>query len=69
MALEAGELTKPPGRAEHMPIQPGFGCDRALVDTIREDMQARTDDGIDIGGAEHVRKKACWHGFHHFPWI
>eukprot|EP00913_Durusdinium_trenchii_P004639 g4306.t1 len=56
VALEAGELTKPPGRAEHMPIQPGFGCDRALVDTIREDMQARVDVRGNVGQIKQLEK-------------
>ena len=55
-SLEAGELTKPPGREQHLPIQPGCGCDRPLVETIREDMQARVDVRGNVGQIKQLEK-------------
>ena len=48
-ALEAGELTKPPGKPAHASIQPGFGCSRSLVEAIRADLQARVDVRGNLG--------------------
>ena len=54
--LEAGELTKPPGRQGHMPIQPGFGCSRSLVEAIRADLQARVDVRGNLGQIKQLEQ-------------
>ncbi|CAE7204042.1 unnamed protein product [Symbiodinium natans] len=54
--LTAGELTKPPGKPIDEAISPGCGCNGALVEQIRADLQARVEVRGNLGQIKQLEK-------------
>ncbi|CAE7028004.1 unnamed protein product [Symbiodinium sp. KB8] len=54
--LTAGELTKPPGKPIDEAIQPGCGCNAALIEQIRADLQARVEVRGNQGQIKQLEK-------------
>lgn len=54
--LVAGELTQPSSTDAPRPIMPGSGCSSALVESIRQELQARVDARGNLGQIKQLEK-------------